>query len=545
MSMTPAPSVSRPGLAAVWAAAWTLVVAGVGALLWILAVDVWPKRPEMGDRFLVPIASGVLLYHLRPQWRAAPHKPSGAGLALVAIGAIAFPPAWFLLVQVGPRTPLLWWLADALILAAVGLIVVGEGWRRAGVVLFPLVFALFALPTPDVLQSRLLPWLKEANTAASAFVLPWLGVPATRPGAGFVLDLPTGQLNVVDACSGALSLTSLLAISVLTAYVRLVFRCDFTIARAVALILLTLPIVVISNTARIIATGMLKHYVGDEAIQGVWHEALGYLVILVGFGLIVGTSHRLARKNVKSEERESDEKAAVPVLTPRSSLLTPILAFALLLPATVACVWSEQFRNIHQELFDLRAVAADVPGWQWTDLPVDPDVTEMLKCDQLMRREYEDHLGKKVEVYFMFWATPASTAHIHHPDVCWPSRGCTLKMSHVRPVTYAADRKPLGVSVRHYDTADGRRDVVFYWTQNGATVLPDGKEPADQVSEYGWVTNMLHGRQAPERVSRLSMLFAAPVPLGRPGDQEERMEALAGLIAADLYRVCPWAAPSQ
>jgi len=65
---------------------------------------------------------------------------------------------------------------------------------------------------------------------------------------------------------------------VLTAYVRLVFRRDFTVARAVALIALTLPIVVVSNTVRIIATGMLKHYVGDQAIQGLWHEALGYLV---------------------------------------------------------------------------------------------------------------------------------------------------------------------------------------------------------------------------------------------------------------------------
>jgi len=99
-------------------------------------------------------------------------------------------------------------------------------------------------------------------------------------------------------------------------------------------------------------------------------------------------------------------------------------------------------------------------------------------------------------VYVMLWETPASTAHIHHPDVCWPSRGCTLADSRVRPVAYAPGREPLGVSVRHYDTDEGKREIVFYWTQNGNGVLPDGRESADRGYEYGWVADLLRGRWA-------------------------------------------------
>src|SRR5213075_1106870 len=130
-----------------------------------------------------------------------------------------------------------------------GLIAAWHGWRRAGLMAFPVLFTAFALPTPDALQWRLLPWLKTATTAGAAAVLPWLGVPATQ--AGFTLRLPSGQLGVVDACSGALSLTSLVAISVLTGYVRLTFRRDFTVPRAVALIGLTPLIVIVSNTVRV------------------------------------------------------------------------------------------------------------------------------------------------------------------------------------------------------------------------------------------------------------------------------------------------------
>ena len=424
-------------------------------------------------------------------------------------------------------------------LAATGLVIADHGVRRAKVILFPLLFALFALPTPDALQAWLLPSLKSATASGAAAVLPWLGIPAIRTGFGYTLTLPSGQLDVVDACSGALSLTSLLAIAVLTAYVRVMFRRDFTFGRGVALIGLTIPIVIVSNTLRVIATGVLHESVGPEAVQGWRHEALGYCVVLVGFGLIIGVSQKLAR-------RPADRRAASPEAEPASGP-TPSgwTAGLVLIAAFAVCLWAERFRQGRVETADLAAIPKTLPGWAGTDEPVPPGVVEMLKCDQIVLRQYEDHLGNQVQVYVMYWATPASTAHIHHPDVCWPSRGCTVAISRIRPVAYAEGREPLGVSVRHYDTPTARRQVVLYWTQNGNAVLPDGREFGDWHTEYGWVWDMLRGGEAPERSSRISVLLGADVPLGRPEDQEERMADLSARIAADLYRVCPWATPPR
>src|SRR5205814_3765732 len=128
---------------------------------------------------------------------------------------------------------------------------------------------------------------------------------------------------------------------------------------------------IVSNTVRVIVTGVLQHYVGEPAIQGVWHEVLGYLVILVGFGLIVGVSQRLALA------RPAAEPAAV---APAATTGGPgWWAVALLVPAAAACLWAEQFRQGHRDLIDLAAVAATVPGWERTDRQVPPDVAEMLK----------------------------------------------------------------------------------------------------------------------------------------------------------------------
>ena len=485
MSTTTIPATAapaRPAIARILA--WGIAAAGAATLLSVLAVEVWPKRPEMGDRFLIPIASGVLLYLLRPRWRATPHIPAAIGLILIAAGAVAFPPAWYLLVQVLPRTLLLWWLAAALALVIFGLVIAEHGWRRAGVVAFPVLFAFFALPTPDNLQGRLLPVLKDVTTAGAAALLPWLGVSAVRSGLGYTLTLPSGQLGVVDACSGALSLTSLLAIAVLSAYVRLTFRRDFTVIRGLALVALTIPIVVVSNVVRVVLSGLLYEHVGPAAVQGAWHDLLGYLVVLVGFALILGTSQVLAARKrcvatqAALTEREASRRVADESLagTSGSQLIargsgSAILALLFLLPAAAACLWSEQFRQRHFAVADLNAVPLSLPGWDGQEESVPPDVSEMLKCDQIVHREYTDKLGRSAEVYLMFWATPASTAHIHHPDVCWPARGCTLAAGRVRPVAYVAGKEPIGVSVRHYDTPLGGREIVFYWTQNGNDVL--------------------------------------------------------------------------
>src|SRR5262249_41872338 len=130
--------------------------------------------------------------------------------------------------------------------------------------------------------------LKEYTTSATAAALPAIGIPVARRG--HVLDLPSGPpLGVVDACSGVRSVSALTAIALFVAYVR-----GFSIWRGGWLVLATVGIVVISNSIRVIVTGILQQTLGAVYAQGWAHEALGYAVILVGLALIVGVSSLLA-----------------------------------------------------------------------------------------------------------------------------------------------------------------------------------------------------------------------------------------------------------
>src|SRR5436309_1217909 len=146
----------------------------------------------------------------------------------------------------------------------------------------------------------------------------------------------------------------------------------------------------------------------------------------------------------------------------------------------------------------------------------------MLKCDQLLHRAYRGRLGQEAEVYILFWATPASTAHMHHPDVCMACRGWKTAGSHLRPVPFAAGRPPLPVSARTYELG-GRRQLVFYWTQQGDRLLPDGPEDTTGLSEYAWVKLMLSGQHSLARTSRLAVRVDTELQ-GPPGQQEALLE---------------------
>jgi len=179
---------------------WLFIAVGGVSLLLVLW-RVWMSLPEMNDRFLIPIAAAWLVHRNRARWQSTPLRPSRWGLAWILVGALMWPPAWYLVIRVGPRVLLLWWLAAALAIAAFGLVIAQFGWRRAWLTAFPIAFCFLALPTPDRLQTPIQLRLKEYTTSATAAALPALGIPVVRRG--HVLDLPSGPpLGVVDACSG-------------------------------------------------------------------------------------------------------------------------------------------------------------------------------------------------------------------------------------------------------------------------------------------------------------------------------------------------------
>src|SRR5437016_6232572 len=89
-------------------------------------------------------------------------------------------------------------------------------WLAVAAIALPLLFLLFALPLPVSAQNVLQNRLQNITTSAASTMLPFLGIVVQQKG--HVLSLPSGDLGVVEACSGVRGVTAIIAVAAFVAY---------------------------------------------------------------------------------------------------------------------------------------------------------------------------------------------------------------------------------------------------------------------------------------------------------------------------------------
>src|SRR5579862_3623185 len=226
----------------------------------------WWSDPNYGHGFLVPVFAAYILWRERSREREVPIQTTNWGLPIMifAIGLL-------ILGTLGSEH----FTARISMLALIaGTIVFLAGWQTLRSVAFPMAYLFFMIPLPAILYYQLTFPLQLLASRLGANGLVALGVPTIREGN--LLILPNCTLEVVEACSGVRSLLSLLA-----AVVGYVYLAERGIWKRGILIALTVPIVILSNGFRLVATGVLSYFYGPSVDSGLVHNALG----LVFFGL--------------------------------------------------------------------------------------------------------------------------------------------------------------------------------------------------------------------------------------------------------------------
>ncbi len=263
------------------------VLAGLGLALF------WPTLQWMAERFdahdsfyshgwLIPFASGWLIWQRREQLSGVPVTPSWRGLALLipALSVHALATVW----HIGFVAAL------AMLAAIVGVLWVYGGGRLAWALRMPLAFLLFMVPLPGVLLIGISFHMKLAAAALATQAVRLMGIPVQQ--AGSTLQLPGVAIMVDDTCSGLRSLISLVALATLWSTL---LPAGSRRWQRLTIVASSIPIALAANMVRIMLLILIALVYGPKAAQGFVHTSSGFVVFGVAVAALVGVSRGVQR----------------------------------------------------------------------------------------------------------------------------------------------------------------------------------------------------------------------------------------------------------
>jgi exosortase len=245
------------------AAFWPILVGMYGS--W------FDERSYMEHGILVIPAAAYMAWAKRDKLAAVPLHPSFWGLALLAWGALQ--------ALLGALGQWVFVSRTAFLISFVGSIALVYGLQMIRELVYPLCTLVLMIAPPNFVFENLTLRLQMLASALGAGALEALGYSVLREGN--ILEMVGIKLSVEEACSGIRSLVAILFMCVLYNY----FFVEKKSMR-VWILLFAIPIAILGNAVRIVATGVAGQY-NHAWVSGATHEAFGYVsVVVAAFGCI-------------------------------------------------------------------------------------------------------------------------------------------------------------------------------------------------------------------------------------------------------------------
>jgi len=240
----------------------------------------WDTNDNYSHGYFIPVLSLYLIYSIKDELRKLPVKTTITGLLLLLVGL-----AQLIVAKAGSeyflqRTSLI------LVLAGIVLFCLGSSFFKK--LLLPIAYLIFMVPIPAIIWNKIAFPMQLFGSFLTEKVVTLLGIPLFREGN--VLHLANTTLEVVDACSGLRSLTTLFALSAVFALLS-----THKTWQKWVLFFAAAPIAIFANIVRLSATAVLASKYGSDVAHGFLHDFSGIVVFAVGILLLVTVSNLLKK----------------------------------------------------------------------------------------------------------------------------------------------------------------------------------------------------------------------------------------------------------
>ena len=436
------------------------------AVLAKLGYDWWTDE-NYSHGLLVPLVIAIIVWK---EWDALSNydlRPSiipGGAAILVAI----------LMLSAGVLGAELFTQRMSLVVMLAGIVVFFFGARVLSALAVPFALLLLAIPIPQIIFNRIAFPLQIWASKMAVWGIRVFDVPTLRKGN--VIDiLPSGatqtiSLEVVEACSGIRSLMTLVTLALILVYFtrrddsgRFANMSRHDLIRAVVLMISAVPIAVLTNAARVTATGVLTYSYGKQATEGWWHDASGWLVFVVALVLLIGVNFLFK----KFQREDAKTQISVAIQNPRSKIqdrtVWPLVA--VLVGAGFAVNWFANRSEVAADRRPLAELSTMLGDWRQrgNEIKFGYATESVLKTTDYTMREYTNPEGRVANIYVGYYASQRTGATYHSPQNCLPGAGWVLTDPQRVEIVTADGRT---FTANRYIIENGiYKEVMIYWYQ--------------------------------------------------------------------------------
>lgn len=366
----------------------------------------------------------------------------------------------------------------------------------------PFLLLLLAIPIPQIIFNKIAFPLQIWASQAAVWGIRLFEVPTVRKGNVFEI-LPRGAmqviaLEVVEACSGIRSLMTLMTLALILAYftrskrdasenTNSSFLRNPDFWRAAILMFSAIPIAVLTNAARVSATGVLTYYYGSRATESLWHTVSGWLVYLAALGLLILANSILKKifrqntetrkyspaadaelQNEYSEFTFDDSKSkniAAQIKRQNSAWNQFYSLVAVLIIGGAFINWFERRGEVEVSRKPLSNVPVNLGEWRQKggEIRFDPQTESVLGTTDYTMREYFLPDGRIANLYVGYYASQRSGATYHSPRNCLPGAGWVMNEPQLIEIK-GADGKSF--TANKFIIENGvYREILIYWYQ--------------------------------------------------------------------------------
>lgn len=256
-------------------------LAGLYYPVLVLMIQDWSQNDNYSHGFFIPLISGCMVYGLREQLKRIELQPVNWGGLILLLGLTQL-----YIAKVGSEYFL---QRSSLVVVLVGMTLFLVGKPATLKLLGPITYLFFMIPLPAIVWNKFAFPMQLFSSTVTAKVIQFIGIPVFREGN--VLHLAQTTLEVIDACSGLRSLTTMFALSAAFAWFS-----ALSTGKKWVLFLAAAPIAILANIVRLAGTAALASKYGDQVAQGFLHDFSGIFTFLVGLTLLVFVNMLMQRR---------------------------------------------------------------------------------------------------------------------------------------------------------------------------------------------------------------------------------------------------------